>query len=100
MKIRWWRGGALVALCAVLAGCASGPARADSAASAVPAQATATAPAVATTAAPDVPPSDGQTAFLNGFRAYQSHDYPRAIENLKYAADHSPTLGDHALYYL
>ncbi len=100
MKTRWWRGGALVVLCAVLAGCASGPARADSMASAVPAAATPAAPAVASAAASDVPPTDGQTAFLNGFRAYQSRDYPRAIENLKYAADHSPTLGDHALYYL
>jgi len=100
MKTRWWRGGALVVLCAVLAGCASGPARADSATVAAPAQATAAAPAVASTAAPDVPPTDGQTAFLNGFRAFQSHDYPRAIENLKYAADHSSTLGDYALSFL
>jgi soluble lytic murein transglycosylase len=100
MKTRWWRGGALLVLCAVLAGCASGPARADSAAVAAPAQATAAAPAVGSTAAPDVPPSDGQTAFLNGFRAYQNRDYPRAIENLKYAADYSPTLGDHALLLL
>ncbi len=50
--------------------------------------------------APNSPPSDGQTTFRDGFRAYQSRDYPRAIENLKYAADHSPTLGDQALYYL
>ena len=100
MKTRWWRGGALVVLCAVLAGCASEAARADSAAVAAPAQATSAAPAVASAAVPDVPPTDGQTAFLNGFRAYQNRDYPRAIENLKYAADHSSTLGDHALYYL
>ena len=100
MKTRWWRGGALLVLCGVLAGCASGPARADSVAVAAPAQATSAAPVVASAAAPDVPPTDGQTAFLNGYRAYQSRDYPRAIENLKYAADHFPTLGDHALYYL
>ncbi len=100
MKTRRWRGGALLVLCAVLAGCASAPARADSAAVAAPAQATASAPAVASAAAPVTPPTDGQTAFLNGYRAYQSRDYPRAIENLKFAADRFPTLGDHALYYL
>jgi soluble lytic murein transglycosylase len=100
MKTRLWRGGALVMLCAVLAGCASAPARADSAAVAAPARATSAAPVVASAAAPDVPPTDGQTAFLNGYRAYQNRDYPRAIENLKYARDHFFTLGDYALYYL
>ncbi|HEV2170418.1 MAG TPA: tetratricopeptide repeat protein, partial [Candidatus Binatus sp.] len=39
-------------------------------------------------------------AFRDGFRAYQNHEYPRAIEDLKYAADHSPTLGDQALLFL
>ena len=87
--MRWWRDGALM-LYAVLGGCCVGSGAGgfggscgSSASNASP------VPAVATTAAPDVPPTDGQTAFLNGFRAYQNRDYPRAIENLKYAADHS-----------
>ena len=93
MKTRWCCGGALLVLCVALGGCAS----------AQVAQPVQTAPATlpaAPVAAPVEPPSDGQTAFLNGFRAYQSHDYPRAINNLKYAADHFPTLGDYSLYYL
>jgi len=93
MKTRWCCGGAFLVLCVALGGCAS----------AQVAQPVQTAPATlpaAPVAAPVEPPTDGQTAFLNGFRAYQSHDYPRAINNLKYAADHFPTLGDYALYYL
>jgi len=104
MKTRWWCGGALLVLCVALGGCASAPARADSVAT--PAKSTQSVQAVpappvgAPGAAPLARPTDGQTAFRDGFRAYQNHDYPRAIENLKYAADHSPTLGDYALLYL
>ncbi len=51
-------------------------------------------------AAPNEPPSDGQTAFLDGYRAYQNHDNARAIDRLKFAADNFPALGDYALFYL
>jgi soluble lytic murein transglycosylase len=101
MKARWWRGGALIVLCALMAGCASG-ARADSAAAsqvALPAQTAAMTPAAAG-AAPLAPPTNGQTAFIDGYRAYQNHDDARAIERLKFAADDFPALGDYALYYL
>jgi soluble lytic murein transglycosylase len=103
MKTRWWRGGALVMLCAALAGCASAPARADSAASSqsAPSAQTSPAPLPATNAAaPLAPPTNGQTAFIDGYRAYQNHDDSRAIASLKFAADNFPALGDYALYYL
>jgi soluble lytic murein transglycosylase len=51
-------------------------------------------------ATPSAPPTDGQTAFLDGYRAYQDHDNARAIEQLKFAADNFQALGDYALYYL
>jgi soluble lytic murein transglycosylase len=51
-------------------------------------------------AAPITPPSDAQTAFLDGYRAYQNHDNSRAVADLKFAADNFPALGDYALYYL
>ncbi len=88
---------------ALMAGCASAPARADSAAAA---QATASPQTAAppTTAAPiaatNLPPTDAQTAFLDGYRAYQNHDNIRAIDRLKFAADNFPALGDYALFYL
>src|SRR5271154_2840973 len=97
MKMKWWRGGGLMILCgAMLAGCA-------------PAQTPPTAPTAQYTpapltavpvAAPNEPPTDGQTAFLDGYRAYQNHDDARAIERLKFAADNFPALGDYALFYL
>jgi soluble lytic murein transglycosylase len=100
MKTRWWCGGAIVMLCVALGGCASGPARADSAAAvsqpAATAQSAPGTPAAATLA----PPTDGQTAFLDGYRAYQNHDNLRAIDQLKFAADNFPALGDYALLYL
>ena len=46
------------------------------------------------------PPTDGQTAFLDGYRAYQNHDDSRAIDRLTFAADNFPALGDYALFYL
>ncbi|MFZ2061428.1 MAG: transglycosylase SLT domain-containing protein [Candidatus Binatus sp.] len=104
MKTRWWCGGVLLVLCVALGGCASAPARAESAAT--PAQAAQSAQGVPqpSTAAPGAatlaPPTDGQTAFLDGYRAYKSHDNPRAIANLKFAADNFPALGDYALLYL
>jgi len=104
MIAKWWRDGALMILCAaLLAGCASAPARADSAASSPQVGAAAQIPAqssAAPVAAPNEPPSDGQTAFLNGYRAYQNHDNSRAIDRLKFAADNFPALADYALYYL
>ena len=107
MIAKWWRDGALMILyAALLAGCASAPARADSAAAssqvAPPAETTPpplSSPA-ATIAAPIEPPSDAQTAFLDGYRAYQNHDNARAIDRLKFAADNFPALGDYALFYL
>ena len=101
MKTSWWRGGALVVLCALMAGCASG-ARADSAPAsqvALPAQTAFVTPAAPGAASPE-PPTNGQTAFLDGYRAYQNHDDARAIDRLKFAADNFPALGDYALYYL
>jgi soluble lytic murein transglycosylase len=104
MKTRWWCGGALVVLCVALGGCASGPAQADSVAASSPPAPSAQvrpAPLPATPAAvPLAPPTDAQSAFLDGYRAYQSHDHLRAIERLKFAADNFPALGDYALYYL
>ena len=102
MIAKWWRDGALMILCAALAGCASAPARADSAAAsqiAAPAQTPAPSPG-SPVAAPSEPPSDAQTAFLDGYRAYQNHDNTRAIDRLKFAADNFPALGDYALFYL
>jgi soluble lytic murein transglycosylase len=101
MKTSWWRGGALVVLCALMAGCASG-ARADSAPAsqvALPAQTAFVTPSAPGAASPE-PPTNGQTAFLDGYRAYQNHDDARAIDRLKFAADNFPALGDYALYYL
>ena len=104
MKVKWWRNGALMIVCAaLLAGCASAPARADSATAYAQAAPSAQTPAQATTAPMAVlsePPSDGQTAFLDGYRAYQNHDDSRAIDRLKFAADNFPALGDYALFYL
>jgi len=96
MKPKWWRGGALVILCAVvLAGCASAAAPTDSAAAS---SSTAPTPAAAPTAY--APPTDGQTAFLDGYRAYVAHDNLRASDRLTFAAANFPALGDYALYYL
>jgi len=96
MKTRWWCGGAFVALCIALGGCASAPARADSAASSQ----SASAPPAPPVAAPVQPPTNGQTAFVEGYRAYQNHDDSHAIVSLKFAADNFSALGDYALYYL
>jgi soluble lytic murein transglycosylase len=104
MKLKGWRDGALMIACAaLLAGCASAPASADSAASnaqAGPSARTLAQAQAATTIASNEPPSDGQTAFLDGYRAYQNHDDARAIDRLKFAADNFSALGDYALYYL
>jgi soluble lytic murein transglycosylase-like protein len=100
MKTRWWCGGAIVVLGIALGGCASGPARADSAgAVSQPAPTEARqSPSVARFKLPA--PTDGQTAFLDGYRAYQNHDNLGAIDQLKFAADNFPALGDYALLYL
>jgi soluble lytic murein transglycosylase len=107
MKARWWREATIAILCAMLAGgCASTPARADAPAESPPlaspsvsvvAPSPAAAPSIV---APIEPPSDAQTAFLDGYRAYQNHDNSRAIDRLKFAADNFPPLADYALYYL
>jgi soluble lytic murein transglycosylase len=93
METRWCCGGAFLVLCVALGGCAS----------AQVAQPIQTAPATlpaAPVAAPVEPPANGQTAFIDGYRAFQSHDYLRAIDRLKFAADNFPALGDYALYFL
>ena len=107
MIAKWWRDGALMILSAMLlAGCASAPAGADSAATssqvAPPAETTPSPSSLpaAPIAAPNQPPSDAQTAFLDGYREYQNHDNSRAIDRLKFAADNFPALGDYALFYL
>ncbi len=93
----------MIVCATLLAGCASASARADSAAASAQAEQPAQTPAplpAAPTAAPIAPSSDAQTAFVDGYRAYQNHDNARAIERLKFAADNFPALGDYALYYL
>ncbi len=95
----------VVMLCGMqLAGCASAPARADApvasaqvAAPSANATSSASTPSAATASEQS---SDPRAAFLDGYRAYQGHDNARAIERLKFAADHFPALGDYALYYL
>src|SRR5260221_688347 len=85
-----------------LAGCASAPARADAPGPVAPAAESTPepAPAVALTRRPGERPSDAEAAFLDGYRAYNNHDYSRAIDRLKFAADSFPALGDYALYFL
>jgi soluble lytic murein transglycosylase len=104
MKAKILRGCGAVMLCAMVAGCGSGAARADA-----PVEyAQAAAPAASATAGAVVganPPSgasalDPRAAFLDGYREYQAHDDARAIERLKFAAQNFPELGDYALYYL
>jgi soluble lytic murein transglycosylase len=102
---KWWRDGALMILSVMLlAGCASAPARADSAAAssqaAAPAETTPSPSLAPPIAAPNAPPSDAQAAFLDGYRAYRDHDNSRAIDRLKFAAYNFPALGDYALFYL
>src|SRR5271163_1396963 len=97
MKMKWWRGGGLMILCgAMLAGCAS----AQTPPPAPTAQYTPAPLTAVPVAAPLEPPTNGQTAFIDGYHAYQNHDDARAIERLKFAADNFPALGDYALYYL
>ena len=97
MKMKWWRGGGFLILCgAILAGCAS----AQTPPTAPTAQYTPAPLTAVPVAAPNEAPTDGQTAFLDGYRAYQNHDDARAIERLKFAADNFPALGDYALFYL
>lgn len=98
MKESGWIVGAVVMVWAVVvAGCASGPARADAPGASGQAAAT---PAGAPSATSLQPISDPQATFLDGYRAYQSHDYGRASVRLKFAGDNFPALGDYALYYL
>jgi peptidoglycan lytic transglycosylase len=97
MNAKWWRDGVVVMAFAMLvAGCSSAPARADAQSAQV-----AASPAVVNPP-PQIsqPPSNPQTAFLEGYRAYLVHDNSRAIDRLKFAADNFPALGDYALYYL
>ena len=105
MKAKWWREGMIAMFCAMLlGGCATAPARADSAAASSqaqpPAEATPSPLYPAAVAAPVEELSDAQTAFLDGYRAYRDHDNSRAIDHLKIAADKFPALGDYALFYL
>ncbi len=53
---------------------------------------------VSVSASPQNSSSPSQ-AFLQGYRAYQNHDLPTAIERLGYASEHFPRLADYALYY-
>ncbi|HYL59371.1 MAG TPA: hypothetical protein VEU51_10900, partial [Candidatus Acidoferrales bacterium] len=63
--------GLVVCLAIALAGCASTPARAESNPDSAAAS---TSAAEATPAAASMPQSDGQSAFLDGYRAWQNHD--------------------------
>jgi len=105
MIAKWWREGTIAMFCAMLlGGCASAPARADSAAvssqAAPRAESTPSPSHPAAMTAPIEPLSDAQTAFLDGYRAYQDHDNSRAIDRLKFAVGNFPALGDYALFYL
>ncbi len=98
MIAKLWRDGALAILSAMLlAGCASAPARADSAAAS-----SQVAPSAAATAALIEPPSGPQAAFLDGYRAYRNHDNARAIDRLKFVfvGRNLTVLADYALFYL
>ncbi|MGH7813551.1 MAG: transglycosylase SLT domain-containing protein [Candidatus Binataceae bacterium] len=46
------------------------------------------------------PPTDGRTAFLDGYRHFKQHDAAQATAQLEFAANHYQALGDYALYYL
>src|SRR5262249_46299541 len=38
--------------------------------------------------------------FVDGYKAYKSRDYTRAVEQLKLASESNPALADYALFYL
>jgi soluble lytic murein transglycosylase len=47
-----------------------------------------------------VEPIDPRQAFAEGYRAYQSQDWPTAIERMQLATEQVPELIDYALYFL
>ncbi len=51
-------------------------------------------------APPDTSSAAAKQAFVDGYRAWQSHDNVAAIPKLQYAAANYPILSDYALYYL
>jgi len=87
-----------LAICAIwgaisLAACASPPNRESNA--------LAGAPRPAATAAPKASvPTDGKSAFVDGYQSFKRHDTARAITQLQFAAANYPALGDYALFYL
>ncbi len=85
----------------MLYGCASAVVHSRSA-SAEPSVTASGAPAQATAPAlpPDTAPADARQAFVDGYRAYQSHDASGAIGKLNLAANDFPALADYALFYL
>src|SRR3981081_3471455 len=98
MNVKWCDGAAVIAGAMLVAGCASAPARADAQyEQAATPLATMNAPR-ATSESPSTRPSDAQSAFVEGYRAYLAHDNSRAIVRLKFAAGNFPALGDYALY--
>jgi soluble lytic murein transglycosylase len=78
-------------LAAMVAGCASAPAR----------PAAASPPLAANPPPPPASePASPAQAFADGYRAYRNHDLPTAIDRLGYASEHYPVLADYALFYL
>src|SRR5215469_6992701 len=47
-----------------------------------------------------VEPLDNRKAFIEGYQAYQRHDYFAAIERMQLVARTMPELADYGLYYL
>jgi len=58
------------------------------------------APPAAEPLPPEVVSADARQAFATGYKAFNDHDYARAIKDLTLAADHYSGLGDYALFYL
>ncbi|MBV8137097.1 MAG: transglycosylase SLT domain-containing protein [Deltaproteobacteria bacterium] len=91
-------------LAMVIAGCATTTARSQPLTS-EPMAAGTTPAAAGVPSAAEPPPAevvsgDASQAFAAGYKAFNDHDYARAIKDLTLAADHYPGLGDYALFYL
>jgi len=84
----------ILAVVPTLVGCGSSTARtADAAPAAAPQPAPVPQPVASE-------PSSPSQAFVDGYRAYQKHQLPLAVDRLADAAKHFPQLGDYARYYL
>ena len=89
-----------IVLAIAIAGCATAVARSQVATPDVAPSQPAAAGATSEPLPADSAPADAKQAFVEGYRAYVGHDYPKAIIKLTSAASQYPALGDYALYYL